>query len=97
MPGIISSVILFIAGAIAKFAYSDSVWTWHSGGQAHSLQVDTIGVILMIAALGLFVVSAAWNFLWFAPTEETERDEIITQLPGAEPVRTVRRKRKNSR
>lgn len=92
MPGIISSVILFVSGAIAYFAYSDSVWTWTSGGEAHSLHVDTIGMILMAVGLVTLLLSVAYNFMSVSPVDEEEHDVIVTKKPGQEPKKIVRKK-----
>lgn len=110
MPGMVSSVLLFIVGAVLKFAYSDSVWTWTSGGTRHTLELDTIGMILIVAAIVLFVFSAIWNFMIVAPRDEVEyhdeveyRDEVVrpvveepvVQEPVVEPP--VRKAVKRSR
>lgn len=51
MPGIFGSIFLVVVGAITRYAYSDSVWQWHSGGHSHSVQLDTVGLILIWAGL----------------------------------------------
>lgn len=63
MPGLIGSLVLLIVGAIARYAYSDEVWTWTAGGERNSLQVDTIGSILLIAGLIGLLLSMAYGFM----------------------------------
>ena len=63
MPGAISSLILIIVGSIARYAYSDSVYKWHTGSQVHSLQIDTIGLILLLAGVVGLLLSVLWSLL----------------------------------
>lgn len=97
MPGIVSSILLFISGAVAYFAYSDSVWTWTSGGDTHSIHVDTVGVIFMVAGVIALLLSAAYNFMQVDPIEEVGYDEVVTKVSDEEPVKTVRKSRKTTK
>ena len=63
MPGAISSLVLIIVGSIARYAYSDSVYKWHTGSQVHSLQIDTIGLILLLAGVVGLLLSVLWSLL----------------------------------
>lgn len=93
MPGVISSLILFIVGAIARFAYSDSVWSWTSGGHSHSVRVDTVGMILMFAGAVALLLSIAWSF--YKPSESFEKEETVAvqEDPYEPPVKA----KKNTR
>lgn len=87
MPGLIGSLVLLIVGAITKYAYSDEVWTWNSGGEAHSLQVETVGNILLIAGLVALVLSVAYAFM--ARSGYVEEEEDVYEDPDDLPRRTV--------
>lgn len=97
MPGMIGSLFLIIIGAIAKFAYSDSVWTWTSGGHTHSLRVDTIGMILIFAGLIAFLLSVAYNFMARNDTLVEEKDVVVDDDPILPPKTISKRSRKNRR
>jgi hypothetical protein len=81
MPGLIGSLLLLISGAIAKYAYSDSVWSWTSGGHSHSLQIDTIGTILLLAGIVALVFSTAWSFMSRKEVEEKAEEVVEDDVP----------------
>ena len=85
MPGLIGSLMLLIVGAITKYAYSDSVWTWKSGGENHSLQVETVGNILLIAGLIALVLSVAYAFM--ARHSYVEEEAAVYEDPDVSPRR----------
>lgn len=93
MPGIISSILLFVAGAIAYFACPGSVWSWTMDGSTHSVRIDTVGLILMFAGGVTLFLSVAYNFMKITPTEE-EYDEVVSKVPGEEPKKAVRKHRR---
>jgi nitrate reductase gamma subunit len=96
MPGIVSSIFLVVVGAITRYAYSDSVWRWHSGGTSHSLRLDTIGGILIIAGVVLFLLSLAYNFIFLSTDDEAvdEYDTVVDRRPDDEPKIIRRRHRR---
>jgi lysylphosphatidylglycerol synthetase-like protein (DUF2156 family) len=95
MPGVVSSLILIIVGAVAKYAYSDSVWSWTSGGQHHSLRVDTVGMILMLAGLAALFLSIVWGFL--STTDSVvEEEEVVVKKADKAPVKAKKRTRRKS-
>lgn len=62
MPGVIGSLILVIVGAVARYAYSDSVVSWTIGDNVQSLEVDTVGMILFVAGIVGLVLAVLWAF-----------------------------------
>jgi formate hydrogenlyase subunit 3/multisubunit Na+/H+ antiporter MnhD subunit len=96
VPGIVSSIFLIIVGAITRYAYSDSVWRWHSGGTSHSLRLDAIGGYLIIAGVVTLILSLIYNFLTLDTDSYNEYDEIVDKKPGQEPE-TYRRRRQRRR
>lgn len=83
MPGLIGSLVLLIAGAVAKYAYSEDVWTWTLSGETHSLQVETVGNILLIAGLVALLLSMAYAFL--GRHEYVEEEEAVYEDPEVLP------------
>ena len=96
MPGVISSILLIVVGAIARYAYSDEVWRWTTGDETHSLRVDTVGMILLFAGIIGLMLSAAWSFYYPRAYHEEEEhydtyddDDLVDR-----PKRVTRRKRR---
>lgn len=100
MPGIISSIFLMVVGAITRYAYSDSVWRWHSGGQAHSLQLDTVGLIFLWAGFISLILSVLFGFLkprYYEddyPGHHIHEDEEIDYSSDKDPIKIVKRRRR---
>lgn len=100
MPGAVSSLLLIIIGAIAKYAYSDTTWSWTASGHDHSLQVDTVGMILIVAGIIALFLSILWAFLHRTPIieepafeEEEEKVEVKkANKPAVKARKTTRRK-----
>lgn len=103
MPGVISSISLIVIGAVTRYAYSDSVWRWHSGGQTHSLQLDTVGLILLWAGVVGLLLSIALSFMVPRYYEDDypghhvdeDYDEVVDYRPGEKPVKIIRRHRRH--
>jgi hypothetical protein len=87
MPGLVGSLLLLIVGAITKYAYSDDVWTWTMSGERQTLQVETVGNILLIAGLIALVLSVAYAFL--ARDSYIEEDHVYEDDVDVLPPRTV--------
>jgi hypothetical protein len=83
MPGLIGSLFLLIVGAITKYAYSDEVLTWTASDEKHSLQLETVGNILLIAGLIALVLSVAYAFM--SRYEYVEEEEAVFEEPEVLP------------
>ena len=92
MPGVIGSLILLIAGAIARYAYSDSVIRWTASDESHALRVDTIGSILIIAGLVALVLSVAYAFMREHTSIIEEESVIVDDAPDVLPPKKVVKK-----
>lgn len=97
MPGLIGSLLLLISGAVARYAYSESVIRWTTGDEAHSLRVDTIGLILIVAGLVALVLSIAYAFMDDRETLVEEENVVVDDVPEVLPPKTAVKRSRRSR
>lgn len=77
MPGVVGSLLLIIVGAVARYAYSDSVVSWTVGDNVQSLEVDTVGMIILLAGAVGLVLSVFWAFSSGGGDDEVEPTVVV--------------------